>query len=69
MNYIELAKKSHKIGIKEAIKLINEAIERLQEKLKNEKEEEKIIENITDEEYALKYPDKINKIKQQFGEN
>ena len=66
---IELAKKAHKIGIKESLTLIDEAMERLQKQLEHEKEEEKLMETITDEEYLLKYPDKIAKINKQFGEN
>jgi hypothetical protein len=66
---IELAKKAHKIGIKESIILINEAIVRLQKKLEDEEEEGKLMENISDADYLLKYPDKVEKINKQFGEN
>jgi len=69
MNHVELAKKMHKRGVKEALQLIGESMIRLQEKLKHEKEIEKEIETITDEEYLLKYPDKVEKVKQMFGEN
>jgi hypothetical protein len=69
MNHIELAKKAHKHGAKVALKTIKGAIEGLKEKLRHEEEVEKEMETITDEEYAIKYPEKIQVMKQQFGEN
>jgi hypothetical protein len=53
---------------KENITLCNEAIIRLKEKWKHEEDEQKIMQIITIEEYEKKYPDKVKRMKDMFGD-
>jgi len=62
---LEEAKKFNHI---ENIQLLNEKIDRLNQKWKHEEDEQIMMDLISEQEYGKKFPEKIERIKNMFGD-